>query len=252
MKPNPSKISTSKRVERWKCAVLVLLLFILIYGVIHVGFYKKFSSMTYAPECTFSERVVKSHLPSKIVVDEGIITFESPWGAPSEINLNPQYDDYIISFTFSNDIRLGFVIREGNFYSTSFLDSLNTMEQFYLNPPWKSSLTNYQIRKAILSSTSKMFNVRNNPFKNSLLSKMITFKNATIPALADDGIFSFETSNVSGFQFGDPNIDGRYYRAHLELYDEKDYYIFINIRGEVAQEEIDTLIGSFRIQLTID
>lgn len=251
MKPNPLIISTSRRVERWKRAVLVLLLFILIYGVIHAGFYKKFSNMTYAPECTFSERVVKSHLLNKVVVNEGILTFESPWGTPTEI-IKTEHDDNLIGFIFNNDIGLGFVIGEGNFFTSGFLNSLNAMEQFYLNPPWKSSLTNYQIRKAILSSTSKMFNVRNNPFKNSLLSKMITFKNATIPALAYDGIFSFETSNVSGFQFGNPNIDGRYYRAHLELYDEKDYYILINIRGEVTQEEIDTLIESFRIHLTID
>lgn len=246
MKQNRSTTSVNKLLRRI-FPLAVLLVLILLYAIIQVRVYNRVSSVTYARSYSMVERTVNPHSSSGVEVKEGLVTFESPWGVPVKTVIRTEFDDYAVGFEFNHDIGLAVFVREGNYYTGLFLSSLNAIERVSLSLSKKSQQNNYELRRAILSSTPKMLKVTNNPFKNILLSKMLTFKGFSTPAPDDNGICTFETERICGFQFGDPGIDDYYHRVHLELYDGNGYMILVQIRGEITQEEIDVIIRSITI-----
>lgn len=165
------------------------------------------------------------------------INFRSPWGQEISVIEEEKW----ISYKFSPDVTVLIEHKyEDSFYNEMLFISLSKTEKYYLSKMIGRNLSSYEVRESALRATPEMFSYTN-ILQNWILFRLLDYKDWTLCYEARHGIFSFQTPNISGFQYG--TLDTLGY-VKLEIYTSQCRMILITISGTITQDEVDQFINS--------
>lgn len=173
------------------------------------------------------------------------IEFKTPWGKGTESE-NSKKSTVLKQINFKNGKSILISVNKGK-VRDELLENFKKEEVDQITAAFGDKMnSNYEFRKYVLSSTPEQINI-NMPIKQAeSIEKALALKTVTLSSYAKT--YSFETSTIKGFQFGDytqPNtsVTVEFFTANGDWYS-----LMSNKKHNLSQSDVDLILSTIKVK----